>query len=71
MYERLFQELDSVKLSNCDSVKLLYEFGFDQREIAETELEKYPQWKYSFFADYAGIERFGEIWIIDPENCLS
>jgi hypothetical protein len=39
----------------------LFEFGFDQRKIAETELEKYPQWKYSFFADYAGIERFGEI----------
>ena len=61
MYERLFQELDSVKLLSCDSVKLLYEFWFDQREVAEQVVKKYPQWEYSFFADYAGVERFGEI----------
>jgi hypothetical protein len=42
-------------------VRCLFEFGFDQRDIAEIELQKYPQWKYSFFADYAGTERFGEI----------
>lgn len=61
LYEKLFQELNSVKLWNCKSVKLLYEFWFDQREVAEEIVKKYPQWKYSFFADYAGIERFGEI----------
>jgi release factor glutamine methyltransferase len=61
MYERLFQELDSMRLWTCDSIKVLYEFGFDQREVAEQEVQKYPQWEYSFFADYAGIERFGEI----------
>jgi release factor glutamine methyltransferase len=61
LYERLFQEFSSVELWNCNSVKLLFEFGFDQREIAEVVLQKYPQWEYSFFADYAGVERFGEV----------
>lgn len=61
LYERLFEELDSVKLWNCNSVKLLYEFWFDQREVAEAIVKKYPHWEYSFFADYAGVERFGEV----------
>lgn len=61
LYERLFQEFASLKLSNCKSVKVIYEFGFDQRDIAESRARNYPKWEYSFFADYAGIERFGEI----------
>jgi hypothetical protein len=58
MYERLFIEIDELEF---DRFQLLCEFGFDQREIAESVLQKYPHWKSSFFADYAGIERFGEV----------
>ncbi len=61
IYERLFAQLDSIELSNYQTIKLLFEFGFDQREIAESILQKYPQWQSAFFADYAGIERFGEV----------
>ncbi len=57
LYEKLFTQFASLPFT----LHCLFEFGFDQREIAEIELKKYPQWKYSFFADYAGIERFGEI----------
>jgi methylase of polypeptide subunit release factors len=39
---------------------MIIEFGFDQREIAEEVIKKYG-WKYEFFADYAGVERFCEI----------
>lgn len=39
---------------------MLNEFGFDQREIAEKIIKNYG-WKYEFFADYAGVERFAEI----------
>lgn len=35
------------------SIHCIFEFGFDQRDIAEIELQKYPQWRYSFFTDYA------------------
>ncbi len=64
MYERLFEELSALaNLPSYQSTSLLFEFGFDQREIAEQEVQKYPQWEYSFFADYAGIKRFGEILI--------
>ncbi len=57
LYEKLFMQLTLLPFS----IHCIFEFGFDQREIAEIELKKYAQWKYSFFADYAGIERFGEI----------
>lgn len=56
LYERLFDQIIQLPTSNF---QLLFEFGFDQREIAENHLKtKYPQWEYSFFADYAGVERF-------------
>ncbi len=61
LYERLFRELDSLPLWQYSTVRLICEFGFDQRDIAESVIEKYPHWKYSFFADYAGIERFVEV----------
>jgi methylase of polypeptide subunit release factors len=61
MYERLFVQIAELELTHF---QLLCEFGFDQREIAESVLKKYPQWQSSFFADYAGIERFGEIILI-------
>ena len=57
LYEKLFQEIAEKKIHG----KLFIEFGFDQREIAEKILEKFPFWKKEFFADYAGIERFCEI----------
>ncbi len=66
MYERLFEQLstlvsDSPTFQHSNIPTFLFEFGFDQREIAERVLKKYPQWKSSFFADYAGVERFGEV----------
>lgn len=60
MYERVFAQIAELELTHF---QLLCEFGFDQREIAESVLKKYPQWQSSFFADYTGIERFGEIII--------
>jgi methylase of polypeptide subunit release factors len=71
MYERLFEQMDQLPtLQNSNTPTLIFEFGFDQRDIAENILKKYPHWHSSFFADYAGIERFGEVRIIDPEKYL-
>lgn len=56
MYERLFLQIKNKGISGT----LLIEFGFDQRELAEEVIRLYG-WKYEFFADYAGIERFCEI----------
>ena len=62
LYERLFGQLSRFpRLQHSKSPTLIFEFWFDQRAIAEEILKKYPQWEYSFFADYAGVERFGEI----------
>ncbi len=63
LYERLFVQISYFPtLQHSNTLTLLFEFWFDQREIAENHLKtKYPQWEYSFFADYAGVERFGEI----------
>ncbi len=57
LYERLFEQLSTF---NLQPVTVMIEFGFDQRVIAEETLKKYG-WKYAFFTDYAGIERFAEI----------
>lgn len=62
LYEKLFEQLDSLDID----IHCIYEFWFDQREVAEEVVKKYPQWEYSFFADYAGIERFGEIQHTNP-----
>lgn len=57
LYEKLFEQFLHLNISfSC-----LFEFGFDQREVAESVTKQYPDWNYTFFADYAGIERFGEI----------
>lgn len=61
MYERLFDQLSQWKYDK--KRYLIIEFGFDQRERAEHILSLYP-WKYTFFPDYRGIERFCEIQII-------
>ena len=61
IYERLFLQISELQLTHF---QLLCEFGFDQRAIAESVLEQYPQWQSSFFADYAGIERFGEVIVL-------
>ena len=64
MYERLFWEIEILnKLLPHTKITLLCEFGFDQRKIAESILQGYPNWQYTFFADYAGIERFVEVYI--------
>ena len=62
-----------IPLSLCDiplsqgGYRLLIEFGFDQRDITEKVIQSYG-WKYEFFADYAGIERFCEIISIQSNN---
>ncbi|MBP9779842.1 HemK family protein methyltransferase [Candidatus Gracilibacteria bacterium] len=56
LYERLFEQMLVFEGRGF----LIIEFGFDQRQIAEDRIKKYG-WKHSFFADYAGIERFCEI----------
>jgi release factor glutamine methyltransferase len=56
MYERLFGQLSQKKIQGI----LMIEFWFDQRFIAEEKIKKYG-WKYDFFPDHAGIERFCEI----------
>lgn len=56
LYEKLFEQFQRKDIHGI----LLIEFGFDQRQVAEEVLRPYP-WKYEFFADYAGIERFAEI----------
>lgn len=59
LYERLFHMIHDRRLTG----ELFIEFGFDQRHIAEKVLTQYPQWQSTFFADYAGIERFAHISI--------
>jgi len=66
LYEKLFEQFSCLVQSlnpPFSHPALLFEFGFDQREIAEKILKEYPNWKYVFFADYAGVERFGEIML--------
>ncbi len=59
LYESFFEQLD-IFSSTIPSLICLIEFGYDQREICEQILNSYG-WKHTFFADYAGIERFCEI----------
>lgn len=62
LYEKLFEQFEILcMLESLDSLYCIFEFGFDQRKIAEETLKKYKDWNYSFFPDYAGIERFWEI----------
>lgn len=56
LYERLFKELQM----NNFGWRLLIEFGFDQRKIAEESIKNYG-WTYEFFPDFSGIERFCDI----------
>jgi release factor glutamine methyltransferase len=67
MYERLFEQLQNplekgggLNPISQGGYRLLIEFGFDQREIAERIISSYG-WQYEFFTDYAGVERFCEI----------
>ncbi len=60
LYERLFMELAKLPI-RVNQGHCIFEFWYDQREIAEATLKQFPHWKCCFFADYAGIERFGEI----------
>lgn len=63
LYERLFAQLAQLPtFQHFNILTLLFEFWYDQRAIAERVLQKYPEWKSSFFPDYAGVERFGEIF---------
>lgn len=62
LYEKLFEQFETLCiLEVINPLYCILEFGFDQREIAEEILEKYRDWEYNFFPDYAGIERFWEI----------
>lgn len=60
LYERLFIQLAKKRSYSTRNVRLMIEFGFDQRTIAEEIISSYG-WKYEFFSDYAGIERFCDI----------
>ncbi|MBP6981348.1 HemK family protein methyltransferase [Candidatus Gracilibacteria bacterium] len=60
LYEKLFHQINSFKWQESQKIQLLIEFGFDQRNISEEILREYD-WKYEFFADYRGIERFCDI----------
>ncbi len=62
LYEKLFIELKNLGTLPVES-RCIFEFGFDQRLVAEEILGTYS-WQYSFFADYAGIERFGELTLV-------
>lgn len=60
LYEKLFRQFQWMNFSQTHTC--IFEFWFDQREYAEKIITtQYPTWKYSFFPDYAGIERFWEI----------
>jgi len=56
LYIKLFEQIQV----NNYRWKLIIEFGFDQREIAEKVIQKYSS-KYQFFPDYSGMERFLEL----------
>ena len=60
IYERLFEEIRERELT--DTI-LLVEFWHDQHKRVASIMKKYPAWKYTFFRDYRGIERFMEIFI--------
>ena len=60
IYERLFEEIRARELT--DTI-LLVEFWHDQDKRVASIMKKYPSWKYTFFRDYRGIERFMEIFI--------
>lgn len=58
LYERLFFQIKNLNFLPI----VMAEFGFDQRQIAQKSIQTFfPNSKLSFFADYAGIERFVEI----------
>lgn len=62
LYEKLFEQFETLCILEVLSpLYCIFEFGFDQREIAEELLKNYRDWEYDFFPDYAGIERFWEI----------
>lgn len=64
MYERLFFQIGNILMDQKPkTLTLIIEFGFDQREMAEEIIKNYG-WKYNFFGDYRGIERFCEINMI-------
>lgn len=63
LYEKLFEQVQSITLNNSQTLTLIIEFWFDQRQVAENTMKQYPNWKYEFFTDYANIERFCEIHI--------
>jgi release factor glutamine methyltransferase len=60
LYEVFFEQLANWWYPYARYVVI--EFGFDQQNIADDILKKYP-WQVIFFPDYAGIERFAEIYI--------
>lgn len=56
LYDELFEQL---RMTSYEW-RILIEFGFDQRNIAEETVQKYG-WKYEFFPDFSGMERFCDI----------
>ena len=58
-YSKAIKLFEQIQVNNY-RWKLIIEFGFDQREIAEKVIQKYSS-KYQFFPDYSGMERFLEL----------
>ncbi len=60
LYIRFFRELSILQKGASGQIISMIEFGFDQRDIAAYIFSLYG-WKYEFFPDHAGIERFAII----------
>ncbi len=58
LYERLFLQIREWQYRGV----CIIEFGFDQREIAKNTIQKFG-WNFVFFPDFAGIERFAQIYL--------
>jgi release factor glutamine methyltransferase len=63
LYQKLFGQLETfIQKYKPLSLLILAEMGEDQKEIADAVMSTY-RWKYSFFHDLLGIERFMKIQI--------
>ncbi|MFA6091050.1 MAG: HemK/PrmC family methyltransferase [Candidatus Gracilibacteria bacterium] len=64
LYEKLFSQIESfVEIYQPKTLTILAEMGDDQTNIAQEILTKHG-WKFSFFSDLRGIERFMRIQIL-------
>jgi methylase of polypeptide subunit release factors len=63
LYQKLFGQLETfIQKYKPLSLLILAEMGEDQKDIADAVMSTYG-WKYSFFHDLLGIERFMKIQV--------